>query len=283
MPLNITVLTHFLSPYQSELFDAVSRQGGFELKVIYLHQQHFTRQWEAGAQCHNAIFIKRDPLVLDQVKQLIIESDLVVFGYYKEWPVSQLINLRACSGKPWCFWGERPGYKMPLPLGRLYRRFRLRELHSSRAPIWGIGKWAIAGYKHEFGEDRQYFNVPYFSNLDKFIESNKSHHNSNQLRFLFSGTLSRRKGVDLLLTAFDNLTKEYDFIHLDLIGDGPLRKLVEKIADGNGRIAWHGFQHWEDLPAFYAKADILCVPSRYDGWGLVIPEGLAAGLPVIAT
>ncbi|MEY2859189.1 MAG: hypothetical protein RLZZ74_3502, partial [Cyanobacteriota bacterium] len=31
------------------------------------------------------------------------------------------------------------------------------------------------------------------------------------------------------------------------------------------------------------QADILCVPSRYDGWGMVIPEGLAAGLPVIGT
>jgi len=33
----------------------------------------------------------------------------------------------------------------------------------------------------------------------------------------------------------------------------------------------------------YAGADVLCVPSRYDGWGLVVPEGLAAGLPVIGT
>ena len=28
---------------------------------------------------------------------------------------------------------------------------------------------------------------------------------------------------------------------------------------------------------------MLCVPSRYDGWGMVVPEGLASGLPVIAT
>jgi glycosyltransferase involved in cell wall biosynthesis len=33
----------------------------------------------------------------------------------------------------------------------------------------------------------------------------------------------------------------------------------------------------------YASADVLCVPSRYDGWGLVVPEGLTSGLPVIAT
>jgi glycosyltransferase involved in cell wall biosynthesis len=37
------------------------------------------------------------------------------------------------------------------------------------------------------------------------------------------------------------------------------------------------------LPGEYEAADVLCVPSRYDGWGLVVPEGLAAGLPVIAT
>src|SRR5207302_9582270 len=37
------------------------------------------------------------------------------------------------------------------------------------------------------------------------------------------------------------------------------------------------------LAPAYAAADVLCVPSRYDGWGLVVPEGLAAGLPVIAT
>jgi glycosyltransferase involved in cell wall biosynthesis len=37
------------------------------------------------------------------------------------------------------------------------------------------------------------------------------------------------------------------------------------------------------LPREYAAADVLCVPSRYDGWGLVVPEGLASGLPVIAT
>ncbi len=49
------------------------------------------------------------------------------------------------------------------------------------------------------------------------------------------------------------------------------------------RVEFAGFKDWNELPGEYASADVLCVPSRYDGWGLVVPEGLASGLPVIAT
>ena len=41
------------------------------------------------------------------------------------------------------------------------------------------------------------------------------------------------------------------------------------------RVQFTGFRDWEDLPAEYGKADVLCVPSLHDGWGLVVPEGLA--------
>jgi len=49
------------------------------------------------------------------------------------------------------------------------------------------------------------------------------------------------------------------------------------------RVEFIGFTDWEELPSYYSEADFLCVPSRYDGWGMVVPEGLAAGLPVIGT
>jgi glycosyltransferase involved in cell wall biosynthesis len=50
-----------------------------------------------------------------------------------------------------------------------------------------------------------------------------------------------------------------------------------------GQVRFTGFQDWKSLPEFYGKADVLCAPSRHDGWALVVPEALAAGLPVIAT
>ena len=49
------------------------------------------------------------------------------------------------------------------------------------------------------------------------------------------------------------------------------------------RVEFLGFKDWNELPAAYAQGHVLCMPSRHDGWGLVVPEALAAGLPVIST
>jgi glycosyltransferase involved in cell wall biosynthesis len=39
----------------------------------------------------------------------------------------------------------------------------------------------------------------------------------------------------------------------------------------------------DDLPAWYAAADVLCLPSRSEPWGMPLNEGAAAGLPLVAT
>jgi len=68
------------------------------------------------------------------------------------------------------------------------------------------------------------------------------------------------------------------------VGDGPLRGPIESVLRPfRERVEFLGFKDWDELPEAYRGADILCVPSRYDGWGMVVPEGLAAGLPTIST
>jgi hypothetical protein len=76
--------------------------------------------------------------------------------------------------------------------GRLLRKWKLSKLHSSAAPIWGIGEFAIEGYKAEFGENRKYFNLPYFSDLERFATARRQE--KLERTFLFSGSLIERKG-----------------------------------------------------------------------------------------
>jgi len=73
-------------------------------------------------------------------------------------------------------------------------------------------------------------------------------------------------------------------VRLRIVGEGELRQTLEQaLGPVKDRVEFVGFKDWDELPREYARADVLCVPSRYDGWGLVVPEGLASGLPVIAT
>jgi glycosyltransferase involved in cell wall biosynthesis len=147
-----------------------------------------------------------------------------------------------------------------------------------------MGEWGIEGYRREFGAKRRYLNVPYCSDLGPFFEIRREVQQNGHCQFLFSGSFIRRKGVDLLASAFTRLLAEGFDARLHLVGAGPLRQFLEgKCGPIRKNVVFHGFKQWDELASVYAEADILCAPSRYDGWGLVVVEGLAAGLPVIST
>jgi glycosyltransferase involved in cell wall biosynthesis len=273
--VKVFVLTDCPSPYQVELFNEIESQGDCSLEVAYLRSRDPNRQWKSTEIRHAAIELAR-------AGESMRAADVAVFNYYRHANAERLIGERDRLQTPWCFWGERPGFHQPAWAGRLLRKWKLSKLHASPVPIWGIGKFAVDEYRREFGMQRPYFNLPYFSNLKRFTGSGRRE--QPERTFLFSGALIHRKGVDLLAAAFVEITREFSNVRLRLIGDGELRESVEQtLRPVRERVEFVGFTDWDALPEAYASADVLCVPSRYDGWGLVVPEGLASGLPVIAT
>lgn len=74
-------------------------------------------------------------------------------------------------------------------------------------------------------------------------------------------------------------------IHAILVGDGPLSIDLQTLAQpGADRIRFAGFRNQSELPAFYAAADALILPS--DGretWGLTVNEAMACGVPAIVS
>jgi glycosyltransferase involved in cell wall biosynthesis len=282
----VVVITHIVTPYHTELFNAVSSHGAIDLRVVYLLASAPHRQWQRRKLDHPNIELAAAGSPQEQQASAWTgAADLVVFGFYQHPFALRWLENRFRAGKPMCFWGERPGFRVRGLVGEIYRLRTLGSFMSPQAPIWGIGQWGIDGYKREFGTSRPYFNVPYVSDLARFrTDRSEARRGDGTRRVLFSGSLIKRKGVDLLAKAFRRLAQLDDCIALDFVGDGVLRnQLMRALQPVSDRVMFHGFQQWDRLPAYYAQADILCVPSRYDGWGLVVPEGLAAGLPVIAT
>ena len=117
-----------------------------------------------------------------------------------------------------------------------------------------------------------YLNLPYYSNLTRF-EASRPAFTNDPVTFLYSGSLSHRKGVDLLARAFLRLAAAHPHVRLKLMGEGRMEPRLRRELASCDRVEWVGFKDWDELPAVYASAQFLCVPSRHDGWGLVVPEG----------
>lgn len=279
---NVLIVTPIPTPYSVELFDAIAVAGRCRLSVMYAAPAFPGRLWKVPKVSHHHLYL--NGLTSAEADNAVMSSDLVVFSGYNSYGFGRLIAKRNRSGRPWAFWGERPGFLIPRWLGAVYRKIVFPELRHSIAPVWGIGLWAIEGYRNELGDNRLYLNVPYFSDLGPYLSIERDYGRSRSCRFLFSGSFVRRKGVDLLVETFVELVRMGSDAELHFLGDGPLKQELQAATSAiANRVHFHGFRQRGELPAFYAKADVLCAPSRYDGWGLIVPEAMAAGMPVIST
>jgi glycosyltransferase involved in cell wall biosynthesis len=279
----VTVVTHSPSPYQVELFDEIETLRQFELHAVYLHAKDAQRLWQSPSPRHASVTLGGSAAGDRRALELTDTSDLLVINYYKHPFASDAMQRRARSGGAVCFWGERPQRRALPVLSRLLRKWRLRHLLRSPAHIWGIGGMAVESYRREFGTARTYANIPYFSDLRRFHEASRKPQDHGCV-FLFSGALLHRKGVDLLASAFARIAPDFPRARLRVMGSGEMEEIMRQRLGGcPDQVEFTGFRNWEDLHLEYARADVLCVPSRHDGWALVVPEGLAAGLPVIGT
>ncbi len=92
------------------------------------------------------------------------------------------------------------------------------------------------------------------------------------------------KGFDLLIRAFARLAAQDSDARLRIAGDGPERAELEALAYDEGvadRIEFAGFVR--DVPGFLAGVNVFVNPSRWEAFGNTLVEGMAAGLPCIAS
>lgn len=96
------------------------------------------------------------------------------------------------------------------------------------------------------------------------------------------GRLSYQKNQASLIQAFDMLAARYPQWHLQIVGagedEGKLRQQAEETGLG-GRIEFVGAV--KDVSAFYCRAHLFCLPSRWEGFPNALAEAMAHGLPVV--
>ena len=110
--------------------------------------------------------------------------------------------------------------------------------------------------------------------------------NGGVLRLLFVGRLVEQKGLDTLLAAARLLMASDVRFHLQIVGGGPLRGLLDDQIASFGlksHVALAGALSREDVLDVFSNADLFVLPSRQEGMSGALLEAMAHGLPVIAT
>ncbi|MFZ5940783.1 MAG: glycosyltransferase family 4 protein [Bacteroidota bacterium] len=113
----------------------------------------------------------------------------------------------------------------------------------------------------------------------RYTEREDDRLSQRPLRLIYAGTVTQRKGIFYLLEAMKGLDR--NDVELHLIGgvqgsEEPLKKYA-------GHFIRHGAVSQKELFERYTDFDALVLPTVFEGFGLVIVEAMAAGLPVITT
>jgi glycosyltransferase involved in cell wall biosynthesis len=93
------------------------------------------------------------------------------------------------------------------------------------------------------------------------------------------GRLCRQKGQDVLLRAWDAVVRRVPGARLVLVGDGPDRDRLREVAPGS--VLFTGAV--TDASPWYQAADLVVLPSRWEGMALAPLEAMACGRPVVVT
>ena len=150
-------------------------------------------------------------------------------------------------------------------------------------------------FKEKYKYDRNVHIIPTGIEIERFYKEKLNKEKVLNLKkqlgllndnvILYLGRISCEKRIDFLIKNQANLIKKINNSKLLIVGDGPeleeYKELVSKLKIED-HVIFTGKVPWNDVPYYYAIADVFATNSDFETQGLTIIEAMAAGLPVVA-
>lgn len=293
-----------LTDHQSYTWEALQQAGVADLQIFILEQEHADRQAQGWVNRHAAamptVLIPARGWLGFVLRRLRQNKDAVhIFGSPFERPRLMLTLLAALLMRRRVWLISEPyspissGYQndnLPL-LGRIKARLRpliyqiygallKHRVHGVLAisPL-AVRQYAGIGIAPEKIYPFAYFvpRVPAAPDLSQSAPAAATTQNA-ALRLIFIGTLIARKGIDVLMAAVTASRNAGVAVTLDIYGPGDGDRF-----QGDAGVRYGGMIPFGEAQGVIAGYDFLVLPSRYDGWGVVVNEALLAGVPVIGS
>ena len=292
MPLRIGILMDHPSPHMVALLDALAERDDCVADVIYLGKSAPERKWGAPLGKLSNRFIpgfsflgggrRMNPGITHALRKQ--QADIWVVNTCYDSPSTVLAAWLLGRKTPWVYMNEPPR-----PRSRLFTASKSFPFQFVAGRAWGLvgmGEKAEEIYRLGSNSCVPTTSVPYFIDLRRFykVPGAGEPEPGKPIHFLTCCQMIHRKGLDVLLQACSRLTNSN--WQLTLIGGGPLRrKLERKFRErfSAQQVIFGGEISYEKRQEAFHQKHVFLFPSRWDGWGMVLPEALAAGLPVIAT
>lgn len=123
--------------------------------------------------------------------------------------------------------------------------------------------------------------IPVSTDLEKFKVKSVSR---KDIDLLYVGRFCKQKNLEFLLEVVERLLERCKGLKVHLVGDGELRRYLEKKCVVRGlekNIIFEGEKSHDEINVLYARSKVFVLPSLYEGWGLVCIEASMAGVPVV--
>lgn len=204
-------------------------------------------------------------------------------GYARPFLLALALRL-SLNGTAWLHWSEPSrsysrslaGSVVRKAYGLMVQRWALGALAIGEMARVDFQRWGISVDKIRY--------LPY--SVAPLLPAQGTEAVESGARFLFLGALCHRKGIDVLLKAFAMVLKTHPDANLDLVGADQSEGEYQKLATSlhiDARVRFLPPVSAEDVAAPISGCHVLVLPSRFDGWGVVVNEAASLGKAVIAT
>lgn len=288
----LTIWMNMPSFHQDGLFNTLSDGGEVDLGVVFARETTEDRLllgWTEAVRHYSHSFLRGRSKLLDAVRVAWSKRRRlhIVSGIWAEPSFAVALCVLALARSRFVVYAEAPDPARALGRMRAFLRRSFAGWVAKRA----IGFLAVSHFAEQFytqlgfARERVY-PFGYFQTHHIRMESPARLTADERKEVIFVGQLIPRKGVDLLLEAMRPLFYDYPDLRLSVIGGGSEAQALEAAAHSLGigdRVNFEGTLRSDRIYRRLASADVLVLPSRWDGWGMVVNEALSAQVPVIVS